>query len=82
MRHDDFLSLRKKEMLHKKWLEDVSEPLLQKLQDKMGSQLSEETWKRQEEPLHLNYCAKKVSTRSEFLLWRGLHRSSWARSGF
>ncbi|NXG71375.1 F228B protein, partial [Baryphthengus martii] len=61
LRHSDFLSLRKKEMLYKKWLEDVSEPLLQKIEDKMNSQSSEEIRKRKEEQfsLYLNYCNKK-----------------------
>lgn len=68
MRHNDFLNLRKKEILYKKWLEDVSEPLLQKIEDKMGSQSSDEIEKRKEEQLalYLNYCKKKVS-RSKFL---------------
>ncbi|NXF85899.1 F228B protein, partial [Eubucco bourcierii] len=61
LKHNDFLKLRKKEMLYKKWLEDVSEPLMQKIADKMGSQSSEEIEKRKEEQLslYLNYCKKK-----------------------
>ncbi|KFV70996.1 Protein FAM228B, partial [Dryobates pubescens] len=61
LRHNDFLNLRKKEMLYKKWLEDVSEPLLQKIEDKMDSQSSEEIRKRREEQLslYLNHCKKK-----------------------
>ncbi|XP_009883603.1 PREDICTED: protein FAM228B [Charadrius vociferus] len=61
LRHNDFLNLRKKEILYKKWLEDVSEPLLQKIQNKMDSQSSEEIRKRKEEQhsLYLNYCNKK-----------------------
>lgn len=75
MRHNEFLDLRKKEMLYKKWLEDVSEPLLQKIEDKMDSKSSEEIRKRKEEQLslYLDYCKKKVSMRSVFLSWRGLH---------
>ncbi|XP_029893711.2 protein FAM228B isoform X1 [Aquila chrysaetos chrysaetos] len=59
--HNDFLNLRKKEILYKKWLEDVSEPLLQKIEDKMDSQSSKEIQKRKEEQLslYLNYCKKK-----------------------
>ncbi|XP_049674429.1 protein FAM228B [Accipiter gentilis] len=59
--HNDFLNLRKKEILYKKWLEDVSEPLLQKIEDKMDSQSSKEIEKRKEEQLslYLNYCKKK-----------------------
>ncbi|XP_035178069.1 protein FAM228B isoform X3 [Oxyura jamaicensis] len=59
--HNDFLNLRKKEILYKKWLEDVSEPLLQKIEDKMDSQSSDEIEKRKEEQLslYLNYCKKK-----------------------
>ncbi|NXG63810.1 F228B protein, partial [Hemiprocne comata] len=61
LRHNDFLNLRKKEMLYKKWLENVSEPLLQKIMEKMDSQSSEEIRKRKEEQLslYLNYCKKK-----------------------
>lgn len=56
-------------MLYKKWLEDVSEPLLQKIEDKMDSQSSKEIEKRKEEQLslYLNYCKKKVTMRSKFM---------------
>lgn len=81
MRHNDFLNLRKKEMLYKKWLEDVSEPLLQKIEDKMDSQSSEEIRRRNDEQLslYLNYCKKKVSTRIRFLSWRPLHTDGCVR---
>ncbi|NXE23800.1 F228B protein, partial [Ardeotis kori] len=61
LRHNDFLKLRKKEILYKKWLEDVSDPLLQRIEDKMSSQSSEEIRKRKEEQLslYLNYRNKK-----------------------
>ncbi|NXJ05837.1 F228B protein, partial [Odontophorus gujanensis] len=61
LRHHDFLNLRKKEILYKKWLEDVSEPLLGKIEDKMNSQSRKEIQKRREEQLslYLNYCKKK-----------------------
>ncbi|XP_030346171.1 protein FAM228B isoform X2 [Strigops habroptila] len=61
LRHNEFLDLRKKEMLYKKWLEDVSEPLLQKIEDKMDSKSSEEMQKRKEQQLslYLDYCKKK-----------------------
>ncbi|NXP52555.1 F228B protein, partial [Heliornis fulica] len=61
VKHNDFLNLRKKEMLYRKWLKNVSEPLLQKLEDKMNSQSSEEIRKRREEQLslYLNHCKKK-----------------------
>ncbi|KAM6085983.1 protein FAM228B isoform 1-T3 [Theristicus caerulescens] len=61
LRHNDFLNLRKKEILYKKWLEDISEPVLQKIEDKMDSQSSEEISKRREQQLslYLNYCKKK-----------------------
>ncbi|XP_074717556.1 protein FAM228B isoform X1 [Strix uralensis] len=61
LRHNDFLKLRKKEILYKKWLEDVSEALLQKIEDKMDRQSSEEIRKRKEEQLslYLSYCKKK-----------------------
>ncbi|XP_051469617.1 protein FAM228B isoform X1 [Apus apus] len=60
LRHNDFLNLRKKELLYKKWLENVSEPLLQRIMEKMDSQSSEEIRKRKEEQLslYLNYCNK------------------------
>ncbi|NWH82415.1 F228B protein, partial [Piaya cayana] len=61
LKHNDFLNLRKKEILYKKWLEGVSEPLLRKIQEKMDSQSSEEIRKRKEQQhtLYLNYCKKK-----------------------
>ncbi|NXI98290.1 F228B protein, partial [Psophia crepitans] len=61
LRHNDFLNLRRKEILYKKWLKDVSEPLLQKIEDKVDSQSSEEIRKRKEQQLslYLNYCKKK-----------------------
>ncbi|NWW85796.1 F228B protein, partial [Rhynochetos jubatus] len=61
LRHNDFLNLRKKEILYKKWLQDVSEPLLQKIEAKMDSQSSEEIRRRKEEQLslYLKYCKKK-----------------------
>ncbi|XP_068793147.1 protein FAM228B isoform X4 [Struthio camelus] len=64
LRHNDFLNLRKKELLYKKWLRDVSEPLLRKIEDKIDSKSSEEIQKRNEEQLslYLNYCKKKGYT--------------------
>ncbi|XP_074919605.1 protein FAM228B [Chelonoidis abingdonii] len=61
LRHSDFLELRKKEIQYKKWLECVSEPLLQKIEDKVDSQSSEEIEerKRKQLALYLNYCNKK-----------------------
>ncbi|XP_053879661.1 protein FAM228B isoform X2 [Malaclemys terrapin pileata] len=61
LRHRDFLELRKKEIQYKKWLERVSEPLLQKIEDKVDSQSSEEIEerKRKQLSLYLNYCNKK-----------------------
>ncbi|KFQ38852.1 Protein FAM228B, partial [Mesitornis unicolor] len=61
LKHNDLLNRRKKEILHKKWLKNVSEPLLWKIKDKMDSQSSEEIRKRKEEQLslYLNYCNKK-----------------------
>ncbi|POI22746.1 hypothetical protein CIB84_013505, partial [Bambusicola thoracicus] len=70
LRHHDFLNLRKKEILYKKWLEDVSEPLLWKIEDKMDSQSREEIQKRREEQLslYLNYCKKKRFHNSAFCI--------------
>ncbi|NWX19801.1 F228B protein, partial [Aegotheles bennettii] len=61
LKHEDFLNLMKKEILYKKWLENVSKPLLQKMQEKMESQSSKEIQKRREEQLllYLNHCNKK-----------------------
>uniref|UniRef100_A0A8C8RT84 Protein FAM228B n=1 Tax=Pelusios castaneus TaxID=367368 RepID=A0A8C8RT84_9SAUR len=61
LKHRDFLELRKKEIQYKKWLERVSEPLLQKIEDKVDSQSSEdiEERKRKQLSLYLNYCNKK-----------------------
>ncbi|XP_056344922.1 protein FAM228B [Oenanthe melanoleuca] len=61
LRHSDFLNLRKKELLYKKYLEDVSEPFLQKMKDRMDSKSEEEVQKRRQEQLsqYLNYCTKK-----------------------
>ncbi|NXX91774.1 F228B protein, partial [Centropus bengalensis] len=61
LRHNDFLKLRKQEVLYKKWLEGVSEPLLLRIQEKMDNQSSEEIRKRREEQhsLYLDYCKKK-----------------------
>ncbi|XP_064506744.1 protein FAM228B isoform X2 [Pseudopipra pipra] len=62
LRHNDFLSLRKKEIVYKEWLKDVLEPVLQKIEDEMGSQSIEEMQKRKQEQLsqYLNYCNKKL----------------------
>ncbi|XP_014728376.1 PREDICTED: protein FAM228B [Sturnus vulgaris] len=61
LRHSDFLNLRKKELLYKKYIEDVSEPFMQKMKDRMDSQSQEEMQKRRREQLsqYLNYCTKK-----------------------
>ncbi|KAM6082720.1 protein FAM228B isoform 2-T2 [Chlamydotis macqueenii] len=61
LKHNDLLNLRRKEILYKKWLEDVSDPLLQRIEDKMSSQSSKEIEKRKEEQLslYLNYRNKK-----------------------
>uniref|UniRef100_A0A8C0Z7Y3 Family with sequence similarity 228 member B n=1 Tax=Cyanistes caeruleus TaxID=156563 RepID=A0A8C0Z7Y3_CYACU len=61
LRHCDFLDLRKTELLYKKYLEDVSEPFMQKMKDQMHSQSEEEVQKRRREQFsqYLNYCAKK-----------------------
>lgn len=60
--HSDFLAERRREMLYKKWYESVSRPLLQKIQDKIDSQSSEEIEerKRKQLALYLNHCNKKV----------------------
>lgn len=49
-------------MLYKKWFENVSRPLLQKIQDKIDTQSSEEIeeMKRKQLTLYLDYCNKKV----------------------
>lgn len=79
LRHNDFLNLRKKELLYKKYHEDVSEPFMQKMKDRMDSKSQREVQKRKQEQLsqYLNYCTKKVSTRSTFLSWWGLYAEGW-----
>ncbi|XP_066490791.1 uncharacterized protein [Tiliqua scincoides] len=64
LKHSDFLALRRREMLYKKWFESVSSPLLQKIQDKIDNQSSEEIEerKRKQLSLYLNYCNKKASS--------------------
>lgn len=78
MKHNDFLDLRKTELLYKKYLDNVSEPLMQKMKNKMDSQSEKEVWKRRQEQFsqYLNYCTKKVSMRNTFLSWRGLYTES------
>lgn len=75
LRHSDFLDLRKTELLYKRYLEDVSEPFMQKIKDQMDSQSWEEVQKMIQEQFsqYLNYSTKKVSMRSTFLSWRGLY---------
>ncbi|XP_037986370.1 protein FAM228B isoform X2 [Motacilla alba alba] len=61
LKHSDFLDLRKTELLYKKYLENVSEPLMQKMKNLMDSQSEKEVWKRRQEQFsqYLNYCTKK-----------------------
>nr|XP_025038135.1 protein FAM228B [Pelodiscus sinensis] len=61
LRHRDFLELRRKEIQYKKWFEHVSQPLLQKIEDKVDSQSSEdiEERKRKQLTLYLNYYRNK-----------------------
>ncbi|XP_060641069.2 protein FAM228B-like isoform X1 [Anolis sagrei] len=61
LKHSDFLALRRKEMLYKKWFENVSKPLHQKIQDKIDKKSSEEIEERKRKQLshYLNHCNKK-----------------------
>ncbi|XP_062971975.1 protein FAM228B [Elgaria multicarinata webbii] len=61
LKHNDFLALRRREILYKKWFENVSRPLLRKIQNKVDNQSSEEIEerKRKQLSLYLNYCNKK-----------------------
>ncbi|ETE63099.1 hypothetical protein L345_11148, partial [Ophiophagus hannah] len=63
LKHNDFLALRRREMLYKKWFESVSRPLLQKIQDKVDNQSSKEIEERKRKQLshYLNYCNEKLS---------------------
>lgn len=63
-------------MLYKKWFENVSSPLLQKIQDKVDNQSSEEIEerKRKQLSLYLNYCNKKVLIKKNVLLLKGIWR--------
>ncbi|KAF7236367.1 hypothetical protein EYD10_16905 [Varanus komodoensis] len=74
LKHNDFLALRRKEMLYKKWFESVSRPLLQKIQDKVDNQSSEEIEerKRKQFSLYLNYCNKKVLVMKRCILLEGV----------
>ncbi|KAL8173198.1 UNVERIFIED_CONTAM: hypothetical protein K2H54_042260 [Gekko kuhli] len=67
LKHNDFLAQRRKEMQYKKWFENVSSPLLQKIQDKVDSQSSEEIEKRKRKQLslYLDYCNKQVSIKMD-----------------
>ncbi|XP_031959924.1 protein FAM228B isoform X2 [Corvus moneduloides] len=75
LKYSDFLDLRRTEILYKKYIEDVSEPFMQKMKNQMDSQSEEEVRKRRQEQFsqYLSYHTKKVSMRSTFLSWRGLH---------
>ncbi|XP_058040558.1 uncharacterized protein LOC131199149 isoform X1 [Ahaetulla prasina] len=61
LKHNDFLALRRREMLYKKWFESVSRPLLQKIQDKVDNQSSKEIEERKRKQLsfYLKYCNEK-----------------------
>ncbi|XP_054135019.1 protein FAM228B [Melozone crissalis] len=61
LKQNDFLDLRKTELLYKKYLDNVSEPLMQKMKKKMDSQSEKEVWKRRQEQFsqYLNYFTKK-----------------------
>ncbi|KAJ7344217.1 hypothetical protein JRQ81_000167 [Phrynocephalus forsythii] len=63
LKYHDFLALRKREILYKKWFENVSRPLLQKIQEKIDNRSSGEIeeMKRKELSLYLDYCNKKGS---------------------
>ncbi|XP_053139866.1 protein FAM228B-like isoform X2 [Hemicordylus capensis] len=63
LKHSDFLALRRREMLYKKWFESVSCPILQKIQDKVDNQSSEEIEERNRKQLslYLNYYNKQGS---------------------
>lgn len=57
-------------MLYKKWFENVQSPLLQKIQDKVDNQSSEEIEerKRKQLSLYLAHCNKKVLVKKIILL--------------
>nr|KAF6446691.1 family with sequence similarity 228 member B [Rousettus aegyptiacus] len=58
LQHHDFLNARRKEMLHKRWVDDVADPLQKKIIEKVGSQNIKQ--KRQEElDSFLKYVNKK-----------------------
>ncbi|XP_056680959.1 protein FAM228B isoform X5 [Monodelphis domestica] len=48
LQHQDFLNARRREMLHKRWVENVASPLQQKIMDKVGSPREIEKRKCQE----------------------------------
>ncbi|XP_017600461.1 protein FAM228B [Corvus cornix cornix] len=61
LKYSDFLDLRRTEILYKKYIEDVSEPFMQKMKNQMDSQSEEEVRKRRQEQFsqYLSYHTKK-----------------------
>ncbi|XP_060221359.1 protein FAM228B isoform X2 [Meriones unguiculatus] len=57
--HHDFLNARRKEMLYKKWVECVSDPLQKKIIEKVCSQKKIKKRRRQESDDFLRYVNKK-----------------------
>nr|XP_048292621.1 protein FAM228B isoform X4 [Myodes glareolus] len=60
LNHHDFLNARRKEMLYKKWVERVEDPLQKKIIEKVSSHKKIKKRRRQELENFLRYVNKKV----------------------
>lgn len=67
MRQAESADLRRKEMRHKNWTEQVAEPLQKTIENYIDSQTSKDIEKRRRWFLqqYLEYCNKKVNTDDE-----------------
>ncbi|XP_068953474.1 protein FAM228B-like [Petaurus breviceps papuanus] len=61
LQRQDFLNARRKEMLHKRWMENVACPLQQKIIDKVGSPREVEKRKRLEAEGYLRFRSATVT---------------------
>ncbi|XP_032765061.1 protein FAM228B isoform X2 [Rattus rattus] len=62
LHHYDFLNTRRKEMLYKKWVERVADPLQKKIIEKVGSHKNIKKRRRQELDNFLKHSNKKGNT--------------------
>nr|XP_008253020.1 protein FAM228B [Oryctolagus cuniculus]XP_051699146.1 protein FAM228B [Oryctolagus cuniculus] len=59
LQHYDFLKARKKEMLHKRWVDNVADPLQKKILEKIGSHKKIKKRRQEELDSFLKYVNKK-----------------------